>query len=109
MVFVHYLIRDYEAFESDTRLILLPKKYLLSKLFGLNFWFMAGGLLSYKLFWAAAIFAWIYGWTCAAQLAKIWSLHRLSLVRYWLCVAVFVLLCILIGWLTRALLIRLWL
>ena len=27
----HFLIRDYELFESDTRLIFLPKKYLLSK------------------------------------------------------------------------------
>ena len=109
MVFVHHLIRDYESFESDTRLILLPKRYLLTKLFGLNFWFLAGGLFSYKLFWAAAPFAWVYGGACAVELSRIWSLHRLSLVRYWLCVAVFVLLCILVGWLTRILLIRLWL
>ena len=106
MVFADKLIRDYESFESDTRLILLPKKYFLAKLFGLNFWFLAGGLFSYKLFWAGAIFAWIYGGFCAAQLSRIWSLHRLSLVRYWLLAAVFVLLCILVGWLARLLLIR---
>ncbi len=109
MVFLHFLIRDLEAFENDTRLILLPKKYLLSKLFGLNFWFIAGGLFSYKLFWAAAPFAWVCGGACAAQLSKIWSLHRLSLARYWLCVAVSVVLCVLVGWLARTLLIRLWL
>ena len=106
MVFVHYLIRDYESFESDTRLILLPKRYLLTKLFGLNFWFLAGGLFSYKLFWAAAPFAWVYGGACALELSRIWSLHRLSLVPYWMSVSLCVILCVLVGVLVRMLLIR---
>ena len=35
--FAHFLIRDYELFESDTRLILVPKKNLLSKTSYTNF------------------------------------------------------------------------
>ena len=87
MTFAHFLIRDYENFSSDLYLINLPQKYLSARAAGLILWFYIGGLCSYNLFYVAALFGWIYGGYCSYLLGRIWVLHKLSLFRYCIFIA----------------------
>jgi len=88
MTFAHWLVRDYEIFSSDLHLIHLPVNYLCARAAGVFLWFFIGGLFSYNILYAAALFGWIYGGYCAYLLGRIWVLHRLSLFRYCLLIAV---------------------
>lgn len=50
-------------------------------------WLWIGGLFSYNILYAVALFGWIYGGYCAILLGRIWVLHRLSLFRYCVLIA----------------------
>ena len=82
MTFAHWLIRDYEVFSSDLHLIHLPVNYLCARVWGVFLWFFIGGLFSYNILYAVALFGWLYGGYCTYLLGRIWVLHRLSLFRY---------------------------
>ncbi len=87
MTFAHLLVRDYENFSSDLYLIHLPVNYLRSRAAGVFLWFFIGGLFSYNILYAVALFGWFYGGYCAFLLGRIWVLHRLSRFRYCMLVA----------------------
>ncbi len=77
------LIRDYDFFSDHLFLILLPKAYLLARLFGLSVWFLIGGFCAISILYIVSIFVWFYGLYCSLLLARIWKLHRLSVLRMW--------------------------